>query len=362
MVRRYVREMREDGWIMRLDPDDWTIVNTERDGGPRHYGVKLWSGAGYMLSPYSVWADNEMDALTIVAEWCADHEPGMIVTAKEVHEQMEENMAEVIRKNPRRFGMSDAVEDMSDKDICDRLFKEDRNSYWELYEKVWNDEYMYEWVTETENPDIYVRSENMWVSPWPDDYPSPGMRHEHRSYSREALFSTAKVDDNVMKELAKEIMKQIKSNSEVKRIPRVLFNNGVIRTVVTVLGTSKDKDDNNEYGWKLNLGLSPSKDEKYINVILNGKQETVKLGGFFTDANLKKGTTREAMQSVIAQIAKVVKKQLEKYYKRDWNIKRFDFGDVEKLNGVKVMEKPTKITSNNNGDQDAKKEYYRRWR
>lgn len=182
MVRRYVREMREDGWIMRLDPDDWTIVNTERDGGPRHYGVKLWSGAGYMLSPYSVWADNEMDALTIVAEWCADHEPGMIVTAKEVHEQMEENMAEAIRKNPRRFGMSDVVDDMSDKEICDRLFKEDRNSYWELHEKVWNDEYMYEWVTETENPDLYVRSENMWVSPWPDDYPSPGMRHEHRRW------------------------------------------------------------------------------------------------------------------------------------------------------------------------------------
>ncbi len=28
-----VREVREDCWIMRLDPDDWTIVNTERDGG-----------------------------------------------------------------------------------------------------------------------------------------------------------------------------------------------------------------------------------------------------------------------------------------------------------------------------------------
>lgn len=172
--RKEVREMREDGYMWRADPDDWTVVNTEEDGGVKHYGVKLWPGAGYFFSLYSVWADDEMDALTTVAEWCKKHEPGMVVTAKEVHERMEEEMAKKISENPEDFGMTeDDVENKSDKAICDKLFKENRGGYWDLWDAVWQDEYMYEWVTETENPDLYVRSENMWVAPWPKDYPSP---------------------------------------------------------------------------------------------------------------------------------------------------------------------------------------------
>lgn len=166
--------MREDGWVIRLDPEDWTIVNTEDTGGPNHYGVKLWSGAGYFLSPYSVWADDEMDALTLVAEWCADNAPGMIVKAQEVYNTLEEHIASFISKDPESFGMSEEeIEDKSDKAICGMLYNKDRSAYYDLKDKVWEDEYMDEWVTETENPDIYVRTENMWVSPWPEDYPSP---------------------------------------------------------------------------------------------------------------------------------------------------------------------------------------------
>ncbi len=172
--RKYAKEMREDGWIASFDPEDWTVVNTEDDGGVHHYGVKLWPGAGYFVSPYSVWADDEMDAITLVAEWCEEHEPGMIVTAKEVHDVMEEHMARRIEKDPETFGLSaDDVDGKSDKVICGMLFDKNRSAYWDLHEEVWNDEAMYEWVTETENPDLYVRSENMWVSPWPKDYTLP---------------------------------------------------------------------------------------------------------------------------------------------------------------------------------------------
>lgn len=149
--------------------EDWTEVNTSEDGGIHHYGVKLWPGAGYWLTLYSVWADNPMDALTIVAEWCDKHEPGMIVRAEEVHDQVEEYMAEEIKKDPSKYGLEeDQVNGKSDKAICDMLYKEDRDAYFVLEEFVWNDNAMYEWVTETDNSDLYVRSENLIILDWPD--------------------------------------------------------------------------------------------------------------------------------------------------------------------------------------------------
>ena len=165
------KEMHENGWQWIADPEDWEIVNTAKNGGSTHYGVKLWCGSGYVLDLFSVWADDEDDALCTVAEWCAKHQPRDVVTRERVDEEMKRNIVEEVRKDPSKFDFDD-VDDMSDNDIMLALKK--RKDFWDIYDDVWEDNYMYEWVTPLDgNADLYVRSENLFIQEWPDDCPAP---------------------------------------------------------------------------------------------------------------------------------------------------------------------------------------------
>jgi hypothetical protein len=71
------------------------------------------------------------------------------------------------------MGDVEDIDSLSDKKICNILYKKDLNTYKELESEVWETGYIQDWVTETNNPELFVYSENMWVSPWPDNYPSP---------------------------------------------------------------------------------------------------------------------------------------------------------------------------------------------
>lgn len=171
--RKSCKEYRNTEWSFELDPEDWEIVNTSKDGGSNHYGVKLWSGAGYMLTPYSVWADSMEEALTLVGEWCEKHAPGMIITADRVFEEIEDGMVEIIKKDPEKYGFTeDEVESESNKKLISSLQKRDKDLYWNLREQSEQENYIDEWAYPTENPDIYLWAENLWIDKWPKDYPS----------------------------------------------------------------------------------------------------------------------------------------------------------------------------------------------
>lgn len=175
MVKKENRAMKTEslaGWT--ADPEDWTIVNTKEDGGDTHYGVKLWGGAGYFLSLYSVWADSMEEALTLVGEWCEKHEPGMIIRGSQVQEEIEDGIADIIEEDPEKYGFTEEqIDDLEDSKICELLRQKDLDKYWELYDKSFQDNNIDEWAFQTENPDIYLYSENLFIDEWPDDYPSP---------------------------------------------------------------------------------------------------------------------------------------------------------------------------------------------
>lgn len=203
--RKSCKEYRNTEWSIELDPEDWEIVNTSKDGGSTHYGVKLWSGAGYMLTPYSVWADSMEDALTLVGEWCEKHAPGMIITADRVFEEIEDGMVEIIKKDPEKYGFTeDEVESESNKKLISSLQKRDRDLYWNLREQSEQENYIDEWAYPTENPDIYLWAENLWIDKWPKDYPSledendeaRNMEDESKTYRKEASV-LGSADDHV---------------------------------------------------------------------------------------------------------------------------------------------------------------------
>lgn len=162
---RYVREI----WNV-ANPDEWITVNTKSNGGENHYGVKLWSGKGYSLSLYSVWADSEDEALTIVGEWCAKHDPKMVISEREVFERQEEWIARLVEKTPEKFGLDEElVSDMYPSEICQYLKEVDKDEWYSLMDEALDAQS--DWVYPTENPDIYLRSENLFVNIWPSDYP-----------------------------------------------------------------------------------------------------------------------------------------------------------------------------------------------
>lgn len=182
VVARYQDMLKKENRVMKTeslagwtaDPEDWTVVNTKEDGGDTHYGVKLWGGAGYFLSLYSVWADSMEEALTLVGEWCEKHEPGMIIRGDQVQKVIEDGMADIIEEDPEKYGFTEEqIDDLEDEKICELLRQKDLDAYWELYDKSFQDNYIDEWAFQTENPDIYLYSENLFIDEWPDDYPSP---------------------------------------------------------------------------------------------------------------------------------------------------------------------------------------------
>lgn len=157
-----------------LKPEDWTIVNTKEDGGDNHYGVKLWSGAGYYLEPYSVWADNEWDALNIVAAYCKEEEPGMVVSHDVIYQDMVYYMGKEIEENPEEYGYTEEqIENSVDEDIVKDLEKRNKTKYWELWEKIWGESGLEEMYVSVDDPTVFLRSENLSIKEWPDDYPSP---------------------------------------------------------------------------------------------------------------------------------------------------------------------------------------------
>lgn len=167
------KEYRNTNTGVEVDPEDWEVVNTSRDGGSKHYAVKLWGGAGYFLTPYSVWADSIEEALTLVGEWCAEHAPGMILTSDRVYEEVEDCMVKIIEKNPEKYGFTeDDIDSKSNNALISDLQKRDRNLYWGLMEQAEEDCYIDEWAYQTENPDIYLYAENLWADEWPENYPS----------------------------------------------------------------------------------------------------------------------------------------------------------------------------------------------
>ena len=155
--------MRENDWGWLADPEDWSQVNT-KNGGSTHYGVKLWCGYGYMLDLYSVWADSPEDALDIVAEWCRDNQPSDIVQKNRVDEEMIKNIVSYVRE----YHIIQIDDTMSDEEIMDILSR--REDFGDIYDTVWYSNYMNEWVTPVGDGDIYVRTENLFIDKWPDNY------------------------------------------------------------------------------------------------------------------------------------------------------------------------------------------------
>lgn len=168
------KQVKNESFEGGLEPEDWTIVNTKENGGDNHYGVKLWSGAGYYVEPYSVWADGEWDALNRVAEYCKEKEPGMVVSHDAIYQDMVYYMGKEIEKNPEEYGYTEEqLETAVDEDIVKDLEKRDNSKYWELWGKVWSDSGLEEMYTTVDDPTVFLRSENLGIVDWPDDYPSP---------------------------------------------------------------------------------------------------------------------------------------------------------------------------------------------
>lgn len=170
MLRK--KSCKESSFGSEFNPEDWNIVNNSSDGS-NHYAVKLWGGAGYMLEPFSVWADNEMEALTLVAEFCEKNMPGLIIRAEDVFKEIEDGVVKIIEEDPEKYGFTEGdMDNLSNKKIISDLKENNRELYWKLCDQSERDNYIDEWAFSTENPDIYLYSENLWIDKWPDDYPS----------------------------------------------------------------------------------------------------------------------------------------------------------------------------------------------
>lgn len=85
-VKRVLNEV--NGYT--LDDEDYMCVNPEdSDSYNNCYVVKIWSGNGYHLSCYKVYANHEQEALEKCVAWLEDNDPSML--QDEIYQQYIEN-------------------------------------------------------------------------------------------------------------------------------------------------------------------------------------------------------------------------------------------------------------------------------
>lgn len=160
------RRVRNERSVDGLKPEGYTIVNTEDDGN-NHYGVELSSG--YFSELYSVWAYDETEALSRVAEYCKEKEPGMIVSYDEIYQDMIYYMGKEIEENPEEYGYTEEqLEDSIDEDIVKELEKRDNSKYWELWDKVWINSGAEEMYITVDDPTVFMRSDSVVIRDWAD--------------------------------------------------------------------------------------------------------------------------------------------------------------------------------------------------
>ena len=75
MVKEAINEI--SGW--KLEEDDYVDVNSDQEEYyNKCYIVRIWSGSGYILPAYKVYANNEEEALEITVAWLEKNEPDML--------------------------------------------------------------------------------------------------------------------------------------------------------------------------------------------------------------------------------------------------------------------------------------------
>ena len=214
MIKRR-KNFKESVW--ELEPEDWNVVNTEDSNNTHHYGVKVWSGRGYKIEPFSVWAESPEDALSIVGDWCKENATSLVIPEEEVTSEINNWMVDEISKNPEEYGVTEDDLDLDDQEICDIVYDKDVDSYWVLRDKVCEENHLDEWIYETDNG-VYLRAENLFVEDWPNDYPDPEIKEESFTCRcvKKIIESSGKDDisdlklSNVDKKKFNEFVNQIK--------------------------------------------------------------------------------------------------------------------------------------------------------
>ena len=135
------------GW--KLEDEDLTLVNSERDGD-KLYIVKLWWGSGYQLDCYNAYAFSDEEALNYVVAYIEKTDPKSLETIDE--------------------NANDYLQELVDEGEAASLE--------EAYEHPYFEE-TYLWVDATREgaeQGHYIYHENLWIDEYPQDHDYPMSR------------------------------------------------------------------------------------------------------------------------------------------------------------------------------------------
>ena len=188
------------GW--KLEDEDLTLVNSERDGD-KLYIVKLWWGSGYQLDCYNAYAFSDEEALNYVVAYIEKTDPKSLETIDE--------------------NANDYLQELVDEGEAASLE--------EAYEHPYFEE-TYLWVDATREgaeQGHYIYHENLWIDEYPKehDYPlAKGARRMNESYNpkedagrkrvmdaleefRQVLWDDTKVDDEEEHNLRRSLYQDV---------------------------------------------------------------------------------------------------------------------------------------------------------
>lgn len=75
MIKEAINEI--NGWS--LEKEDWVDINSDQsESYNKCFSVRIWTGKGYYLPAYKVYANNEEEALEICVAWLEKNEPDML--------------------------------------------------------------------------------------------------------------------------------------------------------------------------------------------------------------------------------------------------------------------------------------------
>lgn len=153
-------------WDMMATPEDWEIVNTNEDGRfDKHYGFKVWPLAGYFVDLFSVYGDNEEDAINILLDYLKENNYPNCFTDDKIYNDYVSELGFEAKRNPEEYGLTkEQVEDLSEEDVFDLLDEDIKGDFFSnfLGSYVQNDD-----------GNIFVFSDNFEILDWPKDYPAP---------------------------------------------------------------------------------------------------------------------------------------------------------------------------------------------
>lgn len=196
------------GW--KLEDEDLTLVNTERDGD-KLYIVKLWWGSGYMTDNYNAYAFSAEEALNYVVAYIEKTNPESLEAVDEAAQSYLEDI-------------------VNDGDAADTIEAEESPYFQESFLYV-------DATTEGAKKPHYIWAENLQIAEYPKDHDYPmakGARRTNESFEDDKDEGRKRVM-NALDEFTQVLWDDTKVNGKKEHELRRSFFDETVHAISTAI-------------------------------------------------------------------------------------------------------------------------------